>query len=221
MRRAGAILLILAAAVLAIPLVAGAQKPPKPGDANLTIEAKPDTITFSQSTTISGQLRTQDKAGKTIDLQEKPHGANSFKTVQTKTTETSGAYSFTAKPVKNTRYRTTARVGPPLTSAEVEVKVRFRVSLRLSDYTPRAGQSVRFSGSVAPEHDGRTVYIQKRTSAGSWDTVARTTARDAGTARSVYSRRIRLSRDGDFRARVVRDADHATGNSRTRSADVH
>jgi hypothetical protein len=221
MRRFLLIVAALAALALSLPLLAGAAKPPKPGSPDLTIGAKPDTITFGRSTTISGQLRTQDKAGKKIDLQEKPHGENAFKTIQTATTETSGAYSFTAKPGKNTRYRVIARVMPPLTSGEVDVAVRFKVSLRLSDYTPRAGQLVRFSGSVLPEHDGRIVYIQRRTSSGSFTGVARTTLRDAGTSRSVYSRRIRIGRDSVFRARVVRDADHATGTSAAKRADVH
>ena len=221
MRRLGLTALFLAAVALAIPLIAGAQKPPKPGPTDLTISAKPAAITFGQSSTISGQLKTQDKANKPVDLQEKPAGEKALKTVQTKNTEQSGAYSFSVKPVKNTRYRVVAKVSPPITSGEVEVPVRFRVGLRLSDYTPAAGQRVRFSGSVLPEHDGRVVYIQKRTSSGGWRGIARTTLRDAGTTRSVYSRRIRISRDGTFRARVVRDADHATGTSRTRTANVH
>ncbi len=221
MRRLGPIALLLAVFALAIPLMAGAQKPPKPGPTDLTIGARPDAITFGQSTTVSGQLKTQDKANKPVDLQEKPAGENAFKTVQTKNTEQSGAYSFSVKPVKNTRYRVVAKVSPPITSGEVEVPVRFRVGLRLSDSTPAAGQRVRFSGSVLPERDGRVVYIQKRTSTGGWRGVARTTLQDAGTTRSVYSKRIRLSRDGTFRARVVRDAQNATGTSRTRTANVH
>jgi hypothetical protein len=221
MRRLGMTALLLAALALAIPLMAGAQKPPKPGPTDLTIGARPAAITFGQSTTVSGHLRTQDKANKPVDLQEKPAGENAFKTVQTKNTEQSGAYSFSVKPGKTTRYRVVARVAPPITSGEIEVPVRFRVSLRLSDYTPAAGQRVRFSGSVQPERDGRLVYIQRRTSTGSWRTVARTTLRDAGTTRSVYARSFRLSRDGTFRARVLRDAENATGTSGTRTANVH
>jgi hypothetical protein len=209
----------LAALVVAAPLALG-QKPPKGGPSDLTIDARPSAITFGQTTTVSGMLRTQDRAGKKIDLQSRPHGDNSFNTIASTTTETSGAYSFAGlKPTENTRYRVIARVSPPITSAEVEVPVRMRVSLRLSDYTPSRCERVRFSGSVQPEHDGRLVYIQRR-SGDSFRTVARTTLRDAGTTRSVYARRVRVCRDGVYRSRVLRDADHATGTSRTRTANV-
>ena len=96
-----------------------------------------------------------------------------------------------------------------------------RVSLRLSDSTPRRGQLVRFSGSVAPAHDGRVVYIQRRTSTGAFRTVGRTTLADAGTSRSVFSRRMRVRSDGVYRARVLGDPDHETGTSATRTATVH
>lgn len=178
-------------------------------------------MTFGQSIAISGQLKTNDKSGKSVELQERPYGQNAFKTVQTNTTGTNGAYSFTGKPGVTTRYRVIARVSPALTSSEVDVPVRFKVTLRLSDYTPGLGRLVKFSGSVLPPHDGRIVYIQKRTSTGGWKGIARTKLRDAGTARSAYSRRIRISQDGVFRARVVRDADHATGTSASKRATVH
>jgi hypothetical protein len=188
--------------------------------ADLTIDVKPNPITFGQSTTVSGMLKTKDKSGQRIELQARPAGDNSFNEVASTTSATSGAYSFTVKPDKNTAYRVVARTSPPIRSAEPEVSVRFKVSLRLSDYTPSRCERVRFSGSVQPEHDGRVVYIQRRTSSGSWRGVGRTTLADAGTTRSVYAKRIRVCRDSTFRARVVRDADHATGDSRARSANV-
>jgi plastocyanin len=94
------------------------------------------------------------------------------------------------------------------------------VSLRLSDYTPRRGQRIRFYGSVRPQHDGRLVHVQRRTRTGRYRTVARTRLRDAGTSRSTYSVRLRLYRDGTFRALVRGDGDHATGKSRRRRVNV-
>jgi plastocyanin len=76
-----------------------------------------------------------------------------------------------------------------------------KITLKVSDATPRAGSRVRFYGSVTPAHDGRKVSIQKRGRAGSFKTVARTTLRDAGRARSTFSRRLRVRADGVYRAR--------------------
>jgi hypothetical protein len=95
------------------------------------------------------------------------------------------------------------------------------VVLRVSDRTPRAGQRVRFYGTAAPQHDGRTVRLQRQTSTGSWTTVARTSLRDAGDERSSFSHRMRVRRDGVYRARVYRDANHATGTSGSKTLDAH
>ena len=218
MKRLGVMLGVLLGLAGVLPLMAGAQKPPK--STELTFSAKPTLVVFGKSTTLSGALRGSDKAGKTIEIQHLPSGSTTYVTIATKTTSTSGAFSHTLMPTKNTRYRAIAKTTPPQTSGEVHVNVAFRVSLRLSDYTPRRGQRVRFSGSVAPQHDGRIVYIQRRTSSGVFRTVARTRLEDAGSARSVFARRIRIYRDGVYRARVIRDADHATGTSATKTANV-
>jgi hypothetical protein len=94
------------------------------------------------------------------------------------------------------------------------------VTLRVDDPRPRRGQRVRFFGSVRPPHDGRIVRLQKRVGGGRYRTVGRARLRDAGDARSVYSRRLRVFRDGAYRARVPADADHLTGTSRRRRVDV-
>ena len=94
------------------------------------------------------------------------------------------------------------------------------VTLRVDDSRPRSGQRVRFYGSVRPPHDGRTVRLQRRRSDGRYRTIARATLRDAGEARSTYSRRLRVYRDGIYRARVPADGDHLTGTSRRKRVDV-
>jgi hypothetical protein len=96
-----------------------------------------------------------------------------------------------------------------------------RVSLGLSDSTPRRGQRVRFSGTVAPAHDGRRVQIQRRSSTGAFVTVARPRLRDAGATRSRYVRRIRIRRDGVYRVRIAAHGDHAESFSRERTVDAH
>jgi plastocyanin len=94
------------------------------------------------------------------------------------------------------------------------------VTLRVDDRRPSRGQRVRFLGSVRPQHDGRVVQLQRRRRGGRYRTIARTRLRDAGDARSTYSRRLRVFRDGVYRARVAADGDHLTGISQPRRVDV-
>lgn len=214
--------LVIAAALLpvfAIPIVAPAQ----PGQGGqLGIEATPSTIVFGQSTAISGRLRGRDNENVAVALEANPHPyTRGFQPVGTAVTDARGDYSFRVLPRLNTRYRVVAQRTPPETSDEVAVSVRIRVSIRLSDSTPRRGSLVRFSGGAAPEHDGRIARIQRRTSTGEYRTVARARLADAGDARSTYSRRLRVRRDGVFRVLVPSDGDHATGTSRARAIRVH
>jgi hypothetical protein len=216
-------ILVVGLIALIAPLVAAAAPNDPPltkGD--ITISSDPDEVVYGKATTISGKLKGTLKAGALVTLQQKPHPyTGDYETVATTTTATNGDYEFKdVDPLKNTRYRVTTTV-PQTVSAEILVKVRIKLTLRLSDSTPRAGQRVRFAGTAAPEHDGRTVYIQRRTLTGRWRTVKQTTLADVGTEFSKYAKRIRVRRDGTYRARVFHDADHQDGTSPARRAAVH
>lgn len=212
----------------AVPFAATAAKPPKPrgGSPSLTLAAKPTTITYGSSATLSGALKGNGHANKPVALQRNPYPFKGFKTVAVTRTDSKGAYHFVVKPTRHTRYRT---ITPePATIYDTVVKspellehVRLRVSIRLSDSTPRRGQRVRFSGFVASKHNGRRVYVQRRRSDGRWITVARTLTRNATGNRSRYSRRVRIFRTALYRVRVRGHADHSTGTSRARSIRVH
>ena len=51
--------------------------------------------------------------------------------------------------------------------------------------------------------------------------MVRTKLRDAGSAKSTYSRRVRIYRDGVYRVKVAGDGDHINGFSRLKTIDVH
>ncbi len=175
-------------------------------------------MVFGSATRLSGRLTGGNNGGRPVILQGARHPFTAFNnSVATATTNSAGRYSFTRSPRLHTRYRVSI---DGALSPLVTVLVRQRVSLYLSDSTPRRGQLVRFSGRSCPQHDGRTVSIQKRTSTGGWRTVRRTRLREARRC-SVYSRRLRIFSDGTFRTVVASDADHARGFSRLRSADAH
>lgn len=206
---------------------AAAGAPPAAPNA-VTIASSPATVTFGRATAISGQVTGPDNAGVEVTLEENPYPyTGGFKPMTvTATTSATGAYMLGAVPTVNTRYRVTAKTKPPATSRELLVKVRVKVGLRVSDRTPAAGKRVRFSGKVTPGHDGKVVRIQRRTSTGSWKTVARATTVAAtplnGITRSKFSKRLRINRNGTYRARLSPgDGDHAVGNSPRRRVRVH
>lgn len=219
------IAIALAAAAVAIPVSADAAKPPKPpgggGSTGISIRASANPVVFGRTSTFSGKLNGSAGAV-AVDIQANPYPYTGFSTIKTVTSDSKGNYNSgpLSFPV-NTNVRAVARTSPTRTSTTVFVSVRKRVTLSVGDSTPARGQRVRFSGFVHPQHDGRTVFIQRRTSTGSWVTIAKPRLTDDGDARSKFSRRIRVRRDGTFRAKVSKDADHGLGISPQRTLRVH
>lgn len=204
----------------------GAGPGPTPQNA-ATITAVPTTVTFGRSTTIAGQVSGPNNAGVAVTLEENPYPfTGGFKaTTIAGVTNATGAYTLVAVPKVNSRYRVNVKTSPPVNSGEVLVNVRVKVGFRLSDSTPRRGQSVRFSGTVVPAHNGKVALIQRRTSTGSYRTIARATlvatTPAGGVARSKFAKRIRVRSSARYRVRVAPgDGDHATGTSVVRRARV-
>ena len=215
-------------AALALLLVcagpAVAAKPPKPPkpNPNLTIKASANAVTFGRTVNLTGTTKNVP-AGTTIELQQNPYPFAGFKpTGKTAVVDPSGNWSIAAiQPQVHTQYKVVAKTSPPIESTSVLVRVRLRVSFKVSDSTPKKGSFVRFSGTVAPAHDGKPVLIQRKTSTG-YRTVARTTLLDNGTATSKYSKRIRIRSNGTYRVIAQSgDQDHDNGTSRTRTLRVH
>ena len=217
-----------AALMLTVPLIATADHKPGHGNTpkgtgNLTIDATPNPVLFGRSATISGRLRGGDNSGKTIVLQHDPYPFGATydpKQVAQTTTNAQGEYTFTVTPKLNTNYRTVARIEPEARSDNLQLGVKVRITRTVSDTTPRVGQVVTFAGTVKPAHDGRTVYVQRRRSDGSWRTVA-TDALDAAAGDvSTYERELRINRDGTYRVKVNSHADHIGNKTRRVRLDV-
>jgi hypothetical protein len=209
---------VFLAAISGVPLAEGA-KPPKtpkgPGGAGLSLAAKPNPVVHGSVATLSGRLSGGNAGGKSVNLEADPYPFDSFAAAGIATTQSNGNFAFAPRPRVNTRYR--VRQGSTL-SPVVTVLVRSRTSLRLSDYTPRRGQRVRFAGRACPEHDGSAVAVQRLTRSG-WRTVRRTVLRDAATC-STYRASSRVYRDATYRAVVAAHVDHARGISARRRVDV-
>ena len=216
-------------AVASLAFAAAAVADHKPGhdpgqaSADVTISAT-SPIVWGRSTVITGGVKGAG-AGVLVDLQSDPfpYSDAEFAKEATVPTDAKGNYRFAPLPKLNTRYRTVAQNSPPVTSAVATVLVQIRVKVAVSDSTPRRGSLVTFSGSGCPQHDGNLVYLQRRTSTGSFATVARTKLVDAGDTCSKYSRRLRVYSDGVYRVKVssAGDGDHMTGVSRRISLDAH
>jgi hypothetical protein len=198
-------------------------KPPKPANGQLSLAAALNPINFGGSTALSGKLGGNPAAGQTVVIEANPFPFAAYKQVATVTTAANGTYTATVKPDVITRYRVTAKTSPPIVSGEVKVGVRIRVGLILGDATPRRGTRVVFSGRAYPAHDGALVSIRKRTSTGTYATVARTRLLDDGSSRSRYRRAVRITRSGVYQVRVSNNgpADHNAGLSRARRITVH
>jgi hypothetical protein len=210
---------ILAAlsAALILTATSEAQKPPKAGSVSLKSSAA--QITYSTPVALTGKVKG-GKAGIVVTLERRAADATAFVLAGTTTTDANGDFAFAQRPGKNSVFRVTAATTPPASSPEVAVAVAPLVGLKVSDTTPRKGQRVRFRGTVRPQHDGTRVAIQRKRADGTWVTVRTPLLRDAGSAYSRYSKRIRIRRSGTYRTVIAAHADHAEGVSRERRLTV-
>src|SRR5436309_6014440 len=149
MRKIGTALCLLV--VCAGPAVAA--KPPKGGtpNPNLSIASSAPSVVFGRSVTISGKLNG-GAAGTVMELQQNPYPYKGFKgTGKTTALNPDGTYSIAGVvPQVHTQYRILAHTQPQSQSGTVFVRVHLNVKFRVSDATPKRGQRVTFSGTVAP-----------------------------------------------------------------------
>ncbi|MFY9487131.1 MAG: hypothetical protein WAP35_00335 [Solirubrobacterales bacterium] len=207
--------------LLAFASIANAAKPPKQNSA-LSISATPKAVTYGQSVVIKGKLKVASGMNQPVQLQANAFPYTAFVGLTIVNTDAAGNYSMTVIPRLNTRYRVQSTTATPQqTSIELSVPVAPRISLRLSDRTPKSGQRVKFSGYVWPAHDGRLARIQRRSTTGAWRTLTRVRLADFSDTRSKYTKYLRIRSDGTYRVQLLADPDHATGLSATRTARVH
>ena len=215
-------IVLLAAAAASLTAFSGPAMAAKPtSGATLTIAVNPALLTFGHYTTITGALSSK-QTGVPLVLEANPYPYTGKWTQvgNPVNTTTDGAYTFTALPTMNTKYRVSTQDKPAVTSAEAAVGVRWKVGLGVSDLTPRRGARVRFHGTVRPAHPNGVVYIQRKSSTG-WKNVKQTTMTTGTATSSTYSVRLRVRHTGRYRAVVLGDLAHETGISRVRRLVVH
>jgi hypothetical protein len=142
----------------------------------LTIQASADPIVFGETVTISGRLATQGE--QPVTLLARGRHQRGFARMAEITTNAAGEYSFSPQtPVNSIFYRVVAdsRVCPPpppgaaaclairrLSSAVLYEGVRDVLTAQVSATAVLAGQSVIFSGTVAPDHTGHVIYLERQ-----------------------------------------------------------
>jgi hypothetical protein len=196
---------------------------PPPTKNAVTIAAAPGAVTYGRSAVISGKVTGRKGGGIQVVLQEQayPYTTPFKPTGAVTNTGSNGQYAFTVLPLTGTHYRVLANTAPPLTSATVTVGVRYAVSLSVSSRSVHRGTVVRFSGSVRPAANGRTVLIQRLSSTGVYRTVARAVLRaTTSSTHSAYSERLRIFRSGVYRVRIRAHLAYGASNSPSRNITV-
>jgi len=124
----------------------------------LTIMSSQDPISFGQSLTISGILAQGPLQPVTLLARTARQG--DFVPVAVATTDAQGSYTFPVQaPANNTQYQVR---GGGRSSAVLFEGVHDLLTAQASSNTVKAGQSVTFSGTVAPDHTGHVIYLERQ-----------------------------------------------------------
>lgn len=189
-----------------------------PGSAQQTITAAPTTVTYGSAVSINGVLTDLDGVpldAQTTRLQARAPGSATWATSSTLTTSGDGTAHASVTPSASREYRLVSDATPAYAasaSTPVFATVRHKVTAALNDNSIGLGQTVTIRGSVAPNHRGRPVYLQRYYS-GAWRTMKTATL----SSTSAYSFSYKPGSTGTRTLRVYRpaDTDHAAGASPT------
>jgi hypothetical protein len=125
----------------------------------LSINANPDPMLFGGGVVVSGTL-SGGAANTTMTLLSHLVGQPGFTPVTTTQTDASGNYVFPSQsPQRNTFYEVQ---GGGKTSAVVFEGVRDVLNASAAPTTILQGQTVTFSGNVAPDHTGHVIWLQEQ-----------------------------------------------------------
>jgi hypothetical protein len=154
---------------------------------NLTLEPSANPIEAGQSVTLSGVLA--GGGGQPVMLYAKTRSGSLTQVAQT-TADSNGGYSFTQAPLFNTLYQVK---GGGRSSAQVFEGVKDVLTASVSATTINTGDTVTFSGSVAPDQTGHVIYLQRQNPNGNGFHTVQVGLVDSG---STYSLKRRLSAPG-------------------------
>jgi hypothetical protein len=148
---------------------------------SFTIEASADPIAYGQPVTISGAVSGATREPLTLEAHTaRQHG---FAPVAEVLTDGAGNYTFAAQsPIQSTFY---AVKGPGKHSAVLYEGVKDVLTAAVSQTTIQAGQTLMFTGTVAPDHFGHLIYLERQNAAGTGFHVVEVGTVTAGSSYSI------------------------------------
>jgi hypothetical protein len=211
---------VLIGGVLALP--AGAQDPAPV--VNFSVRnVLPNAPVAISGTLVNGAA----DAGRQVQLYERRSPfPGTWAVLQEGAAGADGSYSFSVVPVRKAYYSV---VAPATATAGREaspgllVTVRRKVSIKVSDRTPRKNELVRFSGFISPPYPlgpGAVATLQRRDKSGAFTNVKAALLKAAGDFTS-YRVRIRLKSPGVYRIAVPSSTYYGSGASVAIVVRVH
>ena len=189
----------------------------------VTLAANPNPVAPGGSSALVGQLTGTNNANRDVVLQSNPfpYTQGFVNAGNAQVTDGAGNFSFAVLSVPvTTQFRVVMAQRPEVTSPIVVVGAALQVLTDAKKVARhRHSVSVRFRGSVTPQHDGGRVSIQKLRD-GNWFEIAHTVAKDDGASRSRYRTRVRLFRSGQFRVVAEAEGQFVSGAGRVISIKV-
>lgn len=150
----------------------------------LTIQVSADPIAFGESVTISGKL--EGGAGQFVTLLARGRHQHGFARIAQVQANGAGEYSFPAQsPINNTFYRVRSAHEA---SAVLYEGVKDVLSAQVSASAVQAGQAVTFTGTVAPDHTGHAIYLERQNASGTGFHVIEAGLLGSGSAYSITRR---------------------------------
>jgi hypothetical protein len=189
----------------------------------VTLAANPATVAPGGATTLAGQLTGSNNANRDVVLQANPfpYTQGFLNVANPQVTDPVGNFSFPVLSVPvTTQFRVLMPQRPEVASPIVVVGAALQVSTgtkKVARY--RHSAKVRFRGSIRPQNDGGRVSIQKLVD-GAWVEKAHTIAKDRGSSKSRYEKRVRIHRSGKFRVVAEALGAYVSGAGRTVSIKV-
>jgi hypothetical protein len=182
-------------------------------------------VRYKDKAELTGRLTFTDGAGvagRTVRLYRKLEGQRGFRSIRSKTTDSSGAYTFRPKQRARAKYiaffpaNSTLMFGSR--SPKLAVSVRHRVSFHADHVSVRAGHAVHFKGKIRPADRGTVTLQRRRVSATDWTTFATDTVNSNGHYAVAWT--PHNGRDFEWRVVVRRSPAADRGVSRTRLVQV-
>jgi hypothetical protein len=211
---------VLVAGVLALPAAADDPAPLVNFSVRNVLPGAPVAIS---GTLVSGAA----DAGRQVQLYERRAPfPGTWAVLQEGTAGADGSYAFSVVPVRKAYYSV---VAPATATAGREaspgllVTVRRKVSIKVSDRTPRKNELVRFSGFISPSYPlgpGAVATLQRRDKSGAFTNVKAALLKAAGDFTS-YRVHIRLKSPGVYRIAVPSSTYYGSGASVAIVVRVH